>query len=66
MITIYTTETCPRCTVLKTKLQSKNLEYIENHSLEDMQKLGIMSVPYMMVDEHLMDFGEAISWVNAQ
>lgn len=66
MITIYTTETCPRCTVLKTKLQSKNIEYIENHSLEDMQKLGIMSVPYMMVDEHLMDFGEAISWVNAQ
>ena len=52
--------------VLKTKLQSKNIEYAENHNIDDMRKLGIMSVPYMMVDEHLMDFGEAISWVNAQ
>ena len=66
MITIYTTETCPRCMVLKTKLQSKNIEYTENHDIDDMRKLGIMSVPYMMVDEYLMDFGEAISWVNAQ
>ena len=66
MITIYTTETCPRCGILKTKLQNKNIEYTENHDMNDMKKLGIMSVPYMMVDGQLMDFGEAISWVNKQ
>lgn len=66
MVIIYTTETCPRCSVLKTKLQSKNIKYIENHDIDEMRKLGIMSVPYMMMDGQLMNFGEAISWVNAQ
>ena len=66
MIIIYTTETCPRCSVLKTKLQNKNIKYFENHDITEMKKLGIMSVPYMMVDGQLMDFGEAVSWVNAQ
>lgn len=66
MITIYTTETCPRCKILKMKLQSKNIEYVENHNEEEMKELGIMSVPYMKVDDKLMDFAEANAWINQQ
>lgn len=66
MITIYTTETCPRCKILKTKLQSKNIEYVENHNEEEIKELGIMSVPYMKVDDKLMDFAEANTWINQQ
>ena len=66
MITIYTTETCPRCKILKTKLQSKNIEYVENHNEEEIKELGIMSVPYMKVDDKLMDFADANAWINQQ
>lgn len=66
MITIYTTDTCPRCAVLKSKLQSKNIEYQENHDMKEMKKLGIMSVPYVLLESgELMDFSEAVSWVNS-
>lgn len=66
MITIYTTETCPRCKILKMKLQSKNIEYVENHNEEEIKELGITSVPYMKVDDKLMDFAEANTWINQQ
>jgi glutaredoxin len=65
MITLYSTH-CPKCKVLATKLQQKNVEYQENTDIDEMEKLGIMSVPMLMVDNQLMNFTEAISWVNNQ
>ena len=67
MVKIYTTEVCPRCKVLKTKLDSKGLEYEEITDVSEIEKLGILSVPYMQVDdEELMDFATANSWINNQ
>ncbi len=67
MVKIYTTETCPRCKVLKTKLDSKGIEYEEIMDVSEIEKLGILSVPYIQVDdEELMDFATANSWINSQ
>jgi len=67
MVKIYTTEVCPRCKVLKTKLDSKGIEYEEITDVSEIEKLGILSVPYMQVDdEELMDFATANSWINNQ
>lgn len=67
MVKIYTTEECPRCKVLKTKLDSKGIEYEEITDVSEIEKLGILSVPYMQVDdEELMDFATANSWINNQ
>lgn len=66
MIIIYTTDTCPRCKILKMKLQSKNIEYVENHNEKEMEELGIMTVPYIEVDGRLMDFADANTWINQQ
>ena len=67
MVKIYTTETCPRCKVLKIKLDSKDIDYDEITDTEEIKKLGILSVPYMQVDEgELMDFATANSWINNQ
>lgn len=67
MVKIYTTEVCPRCKVLKTKLDSKDIEYEEITDVSEIEKLGILSVPYMQVDdEELMDFATANSWINNQ
>jgi glutaredoxin len=65
MVTIYRTETCPRCHVLKAKLESKGIEYTENTNENEMQQLGIMSVPQLEKDGELLNFVEAIAWVNS-
>jgi len=64
MITIYSTPTCPRCKVLKTKLAQKGIEYEECMDEMKMQELGILSVPVVAVDGKLLDFSEAIKYIN--
>lgn len=65
MIEIFSTQTCPRCKILKEKMKSKGIEFIENQDEEEMKKLGIMSVPVLRKDGELLDFGKAISWINS-
>lgn len=67
MIKIYTTDTCPRCKVLKTKMDAKGIPYKLITDIKEMKSLGIMSVPYMQVDDgELMDFAKANAWINEQ
>ena len=67
MIKIYTTETCPRCKVLKIKMDAKGIPYESITDTDEIKKLGIMSVPYMQIDDgELMDFATAINWINGQ
>ena len=64
MITIYTTQTCPKCKILKRKLEDKGIAYEEFSDEDEMQRMGILSVPIMSVDGRLMEFPEAIKYVN--
>lgn len=64
MITIYTTQTCPKCKILKKKLQEKGIEYKEFNDEDEMQSMGILSVPVMDVDGEQLDFPAAIKYVN--
>lgn len=67
MVKIYTTDTCPRCKVLKVKMDAKGIPYESITDVDEIQKLGIMSVPYMQVDDgELMDFATANAWINEQ
>lgn len=65
MITLYSTG-CPKCRVLKQKLDSKSIQYIEENSVDVMLSLGIMQVPVLSVDDKLLSFAEANEWVNTQ
>lgn len=65
MIEIFSTETCPRCKILKEKMEDKGVDFVENRDIEEMEKLGIMSVPVLRKDGELLDFGKAISWINS-
>lgn len=62
-VTLYSTG-CPKCKVLKKKLDSKSIQYIENNSVEEMTNLGIMQVPVLSVDGKLFDFSQANEWLN--
>lgn len=65
MITLYSTH-CPRCRVLETKLTQKNIEFNVVTDIDKMESLGIQSVPILDVDDKLLNFTDAIAWVNKQ
>lgn len=62
-IILYSTH-CPKCNILAAKMKAKNIEYVENNDVDEMQKLGLMSVPYLSVDGELLDFAAANKWIN--
>lgn len=64
-LVLYSTD-CPKCTVLKKKLNSKNIEFEENNSVDEMMTLGISTVPILRLDDTMMDFATAVKWVNEQ
>ena len=64
-IILYSTG-CPRCKVLETKLKEKNISYTYIDDLDTMEAKDIYAVPYLEVDGALMDFKEAVDWVNTQ
>lgn len=64
MITVYTTSTCSKCKILKKKLEDKGIAYEEFNDEDEMQRMGILSVPVMDVDGEQLDFPAAIKYVN--
>jgi len=62
-ITLYSTG-CPKCGVLKTKLDQKNITYTLCEDIDVMQAKGMMEAPALEVDGNLMNFVSAVKWVN--
>ena len=63
MIILYSTH-CPKCIMLERKLKEKNIEYEEVNDVDKMLSLGLQDVPWLNVDGQMMNFGEAIKWIN--
>lgn len=63
MIKMYSTH-CPKCRILETKLNQKNIQYEECNDVGEMLSKGIETVPVLEVDGQLLDFGKAVKWVN--
>lgn len=64
MVTIYSKVGCPRCKVLKMKLEQKGIEYTECQDMEKMKELGIVSLPVVDFDGNLLTFEKAVKFVN--
>ena len=64
-VTLYSTG-CPKCKVLVTKLDSKNINYNVVSDINVIISKGINTVPFLEVDNNLMDFKTAVDWVNAR
>lgn len=65
MIVLYSND-CPRCKVLKSKLDSKKIEYEVTDNFSDIIKAGFLTAPVLKVDDKFMDFSKANEWINAQ
>jgi len=62
-VILYSTD-CPKCKVLKTKLDSKNIKYNIISDVDIIMSKGINTVPILEVNGNMMDFKTAVDWVN--
>ena len=63
MITLYTTH-CPKCKALEMKLKMKKIDDTECSDVKIMQEKGFKQAPMLDVNGKIMDFTEAIQYVN--
>lgn len=61
---LYTTPTCPKCKVVKMKLDQAGLEYTVNQDIDAMQALGISSVPVLQHEGSLLAFNDIIKFIK--
>ncbi len=65
-IILYSTG-CPRCNVLKKKLDAKGIQYTVEDNIDKILDKGFSNVPWLVVDGAApMDFTRANQWVNEQ
>lgn len=64
-IIFYTTH-CPKCSVLKKKLESKGIVFLETDNITELIEKGIKEAPVLKIEDNFLTFSDAIKWVNAQ
>ena len=64
-MTIYTTENCPRCKMLKMKLEAKNIAYVEISDIDVLIAKGIKQAPMLEVDGELLNLSKANDFINS-
>lgn len=63
MITLYSTG-CPRCKVLESALDAKNITYEKITDEEEIINKGYLTIPILDVDGKVMAFPEAYNYVK--
>lgn len=61
---IFYSTNCPKCKVLKAKMNQKGIEYKEVNDVDFMLNKGIKSAPAIEIDGRIMDFSESVKWVS--
>lgn len=64
-VNLYSTG-CPKCKVLKSKLDNKNIAYNTISDTDIIISKGINTIPVLEVDGKFMDFKEAVDWLNTR
>lgn len=57
---------CPKCKVLRTKLDQKNIAYKMVNDIEIMRSKGFVDAPKLEVNGVIMNFKEAVDWIGEQ
>ena len=64
-VVLYTVG-CSKCKVLSMKLGNKKIPYEVCTDIEIMKSMGFIQAPMLEVDGKIMNFTEAVEWVNNQ
>ena len=62
-ITLYSNN-CPRCKILKAKLEEKSIEFEENNDVEFMVQKGFTTAPVLEVNGVVHRFRDAVEWIK--
>lgn len=62
-VILYSTG-CPKCNILKKKLEDANMEYSVVEDVDVMLSKGLKEVPWLEVDGNLMNFVDSSKWIN--
>lgn len=63
MVKVYSTG-CPRCNVLKIKLEQANIPFEIVDDLDFLIKKGFQSVPVLDTGKDLLEFASAVEWIK--
>lgn len=63
-VILYSTG-CPKCKVLKSKLDSKGIKYEIVSDVDEMLRLGMTTVPCLGVNDKIMNFKESVDYINS-
>lgn len=63
-VILYSTG-CPKCKVLKAKLDSKEIKYDVVDDVDEMLRLGMTTVPCLGVDGEVLNFKESVDYINS-
>lgn len=67
MIVLYTTKTCPKCSIVKAKLQNKNIDYVSIDDESILEEKGYDLLPVLEVNDCIMTtMLEINDWINKQ
>lgn len=64
-VILYSTG-CPKCKVIESKLNNKNIQFQVISDVAAMEALGFQEAPVLDVNGEKMDFVTANRWVNNQ
>lgn len=68
MITLYTSDTCGICKVVKMKLAKKNIPYKNETDISDLVSLGIKRLPVLKLEDGtiMKAINDINTWINEQ
>ena len=55
---------CPKCKMLKVKLEKAGIEFEECSDIEEMKRLNMLSMPQLSVDGKIYNFSEAVAHLD--
>lgn len=55
---------CPKCKILESRLNSKNIEFIKNDNFEELIEKGFNSAPILKIENKYLTYLEAINWIK--
>ena len=61
---IFYTTNCPKCKVLKTKMDKVKLSYEVCKDVQRMLDLNIQTAPALQINNSILNFGQAIKWLK--
>lgn len=64
-VILYSTG-CPKCQILEKKMKQKNINFEINTNVDLMLSKGIKAAPNLEIDGEILDFKNAVEWVNNQ